>query len=1299
MRNLTLLNRGVLAPASTEAPDLPVIRSVFDPLSNAVTALLGGLGVFEVQQHEKNGTMRVLASLETQEDDSVVLFRHFPDSSQLVIVFASGDIYSIFYEQDEYQLAGSVECGIHAAAWSPDEEILVLVTKELNTVLLSRDFEPLAERHLDPQDASKSNHVDVGWGKRETQFKGRGAKAVERKNAALRDPTMPEADEGALSAFDSGEISLTWRGDGEFFCVSAIEGDRRLLRVFDRSGALDSALEPVNGLEHHCAWKPLGSLIAAIQRHKDAENNKGSTARDVLINPELAEPEPGSFVDVVFFERNGLRHGQFALRVSQDTQVGSLSWNASLEVLAVLMGSSVQLWTSKNYHWYLKQEIFSSSGNDVTEVVWHPEKPLTLAIITPGGVEVLDLAWHVNNGPVCHPDVGMVAVIDGTSVGITPLAVANVPPPMAYRDVDVGENIVDVAISASNEGVAVVSNRSFALVQMKRRGMPMILAKIGPELINLQSWGYRQACFVGDHSLCLLFDDYKTGKSHFAVFLVEKLESPLLVGTFAAPAKVILLKADLDYKYAVFETITKKVYEIDDKALIAQERGVLGLLCYDFYATEKNIFGLDLAGKLYANSRQLGSAITSLRATSLHLLFTTAQHHLRFVHMENDFSTYTVEKEALQTSKKTQNHENEHESFADERIRSIERGSLLVTASPLRFLVVLQAPRGNLETIYPRIMVLSEVRRCVLLLKYKEAFNICRTHRIDLDILHDYALHLFFANLEHFVKEIEKEDHLCLFLSCLKDENVAETKYKETTVGASLSSEQDQKKEGKINTICKAILQVLRTKDTGLNLRAILTAYASQTPPNLVDALSLISNTKDRNEKERAVEYLCFLRDVNVLYDTALGMYDVPLTLLVAQQLQKDPKEYVPFLQGLHKQKELRRKFSIDDFLKRYEKALGWLYELEKSKEELDVEEEIEEYMVNHSLYKTALRLYDQGERRNKVLSLYSDALYNEAKYNESGAIYELLGDYEKAVNSYSKSKQWQNCLSAVSKANVSEAKTKEICQELVEKLAEDHRYKEAGFIEETYLKNVSEAVIMYCKDYRYDDAVLAITRSGNLELIEDQVKPLIGEGFGTIAELVSDCKNQITSQVRRLRELRQKKKEDPYGFFGLSEGPADDGGRDDVSVVASEASTNESFFTRYTGKTRGTALTGASRRTLKNRRREARKKARGKKGTIYEEEYLIGSVGRLHERLVQTQPELKRLLEGMIRFGRLEEARILQKSFKEVLSLLKENVDEVYSMTEDDRTRINEDGELYLVEIGKVPEVKEFEGFTVLDF
>lgn len=50
----------------------------------------------------------------------------------------------------------------------------------------------------------------------------------------------------------------------------------------------------------------------------------------------------------------------------------------------------------------------------------------------------------------------------------------------------------------------------------------------------------------------------------------------------------------------------------------------------------------------------------------------------------------------------------------DWETRRVERGSILVSACPSEMSLVMQMPRGNLETVYPRALVLAVVRREVL---------------------------------------------------------------------------------------------------------------------------------------------------------------------------------------------------------------------------------------------------------------------------------------------------------------------------------------------------------------------------------------------------------------------------------------------------------------------------------------------------------------------------------------------------------------------------------------------------------
>ena len=307
MRNLIVLNKGHVSPESKTYPDLELIDSVFDVVSNSVTFALSSIesGIIEVQQFMKNGELLVLASFPT-EGGKLLSFNHFVDTCQLIFVMENGDIVTGTYDPAQpdpdttmVEIVGSIDSGLLASSWSPDEETLAILTRENNLLLLSRLFEPLNEKQLNPDDIkiTDSKHVSVGWGKKETQFKGKGAKALEREKDALkhagldlkedsplRDPTVAQLEKGTVSEFDNRSVTISWRGDCEYFAITTVEPvlvedtqelyDRRVIRVFSREGELESVSEAVDGLEHNLSWKPQGSLIASTQRHIDEEEEE-----------------------------------------------------------------------------------------------------------------------------------------------------------------------------------------------------------------------------------------------------------------------------------------------------------------------------------------------------------------------------------------------------------------------------------------------------------------------------------------------------------------------------------------------------------------------------------------------------------------------------------------------------------------------------------------------------------------------------------------------------------------------------------------------------------------------------------------------------------------------------------------------------------------------------------------------------------------------------------------------------------------------------------------------------------------
>jgi elongator complex protein 1 len=102
-----------------------------------------------------------------------------------------------------------------------------------------------------------------------------------------------------------------------------------------------------------------------------------------------------------------------------------------------------------------------------------------------------------------------------------------------------------------------------------------------------------------------------------------------------------------------------------------------------------------------------------------------------------------------------------------ESVRSIERGSRLVVSVPEGTQTVLQMPRGNLEVVHPRALTLYIVKKLLDNLKYREAMDILRRERINLNLIVDHNPEMFLKNVDKFIQQISDKQRLCLFLADL----------------------------------------------------------------------------------------------------------------------------------------------------------------------------------------------------------------------------------------------------------------------------------------------------------------------------------------------------------------------------------------------------------------------------------------------------------------------------------------------------------------------------------------------------
>ncbi|KAI9828566.1 MAG: hypothetical protein M1819_006558 [Sarea resinae] len=1297
--------------------DLPLSATTWDAATNSVICAFGptktsiSIRLKRILESAPNNTGPVSQSqdivsweapcpLPDLDCDKILDLHYFPEDLTTCLILAGGDIVVVREEplpdEDKIEIVGSVDAGITAAAWAPDEELLAITTRADTLLLMTRSYENITAISMTSEDLKASKHVSVGWGKSETQFKGKRAKA-------LRDPTMPErVDEGTPSPFDKGETTISWRGDGAYLAVnSVIQETRRAIRIYSREGTLDSVTEPVDGLEGALSWRPSGNLMAGIQRLEDR-------------------------IDVVFFERNGLRHGQFSLRLTAEElrmwgSDISLKWNVDSTVLAVCFKDRVQLWTTGNYHWYLKQEISRASDLEDPQgplfAGWHPERALRLTVASKDAAEVLEYAFDVAKGSTTPPnDSGIVGVIDGKSLKLTPIRLANVPPPMSLHDITLKSNAVDVAFSRSGSQVAVLEGGSVTLSNWNLGKRPVSAPSLQRSFPIIVPDGShpRQICFLGDSRIFILAS---SGAKSTAQVLCLDTDEQFLPCDWILQTGVSRLFTSSDHQSICVHSDDRSVSEIKglDMTSTHQEGSSLSLQQFTklplqapwvevvHYGDETIAFGLSANGTLYANDRLLLKNCTSFLVTPAHVILTTTQSLLKFVHMN------TVQELDVP-------HDNPE---VDERCRSLERGAKLVTVMPTSFSLTLQMPRGNLETIYPRALVLAGIRRSINAKRYHTAFFACRNQRVDMNILHDHAPEQFMANVELFIDQIKKVEHIDLFLSQLREEDVSVSMYKETLQkddnamngqaingvnGASTAKLAATSSTSKINKICDAFLEVLQNR-ASTNLQNIITAHVCKSPPDLNAGLLVAAKLRaeDIDAAERAVEHICFLADVNRLYDNALGLYDLDLALLVAQQSQKDPREYIPFLQNLQQMPTLRKQFTIDDHLARYTKALSHLYSL-------NAFDEILTYMQKHELYKEAIEIYRYQETElNQLMRLYADYLLAHSKFKEAGIAYEYLSDLTAASESYRAAQLWRESLCCATLIPLPASQLQALAHALADTLAESKDHASAAMIHLDYLEDIETAARLYCKGYHFAEAMRLLGLRQRPDLFETIVDAGLAEGLAGMTELLAECKAQLGAQVPRLQELRVKKAEDPRKshpplfsltkatthsrtplFSKLESGQQEeltwacfcrpivsffDGGGggggadipDNVSLAPTDTSTSAgTFMTRYTSRSNSTLHTTTTRKTSKNRRREERKRARGKKGSVYEEEYLVASIERLIERVNSVGDELARLVEGLLRRCMRERARGVEAAYCHLLALCAACLDDVFGLADD---------------------------------
>ncbi|GAA6056745.1 hypothetical protein JCM3770_005875 [Rhodotorula araucariae] len=1226
----------------------------------------------------------------------VVSFKYLPDDDALVLVLANGEVEQVFLQggaaDATRENVGTFDAGIAAAEWSPDDELLAIVTGDHQLLLLTRTFDPISEAPLHTASFGADAPVSVGWGARTTQFHGSMGKAA----AAAAARADPLAVAWLLSRADDTRVRIRWRGDGAWFAVSSVERtpDGRALRrvrIYSRVGEHSSTSEPVPGLEGALAWMPSGELLASTQRRVADDGSED--------------------VRVVFFERNGLRRGDFDLREEEARRatIREIEWSAGSEVLGLWVERedeqgraehAVQLWHRSNYHWYLKSSLspFLSSPSSSTPplssqsrgLAWHPEKPLSLSLLAPRGVEAYELCWDTLRSDRAAPhDDGTVAVIDGAETKLTPFRLQNVPPPMCALALKSPSSSpsrppAHIAFAPSPPPFPPASGTIpspppllFALlypaapahrarVELWSWALPLAApaqarARAGlppPELrwrVELDSDGgarvVRQCAVLADPGQgpssgrvaeCVAV---LAGDADGDVLLLVRREGVRAVRVREEVRRVAVAlrceEGDGDEGDGfVLETREGEILEVSSAshaepvALPSSTLSPFPEFCPHIAhvrllpapATStlhpETLIGLAPSGRLYASSRLVASDASSFALTDTFLIFTTFSHEAKFLPLAS-----LATPAALAHTESFARAATDAGSTGPVQ-RAVERGARVVAVVPSATALVLQMPRGNLETVCPRPLVLRVVKSLLNAHRYRAAFLLCRRHRIDLNLLHDHDPAAFVANLPEIVSQIRDIDFLNLFLTALKDEDVTRTMYRPLT-GTSESTPLADVSD-KVNRICDLVLADLQQRgDVFHYANSILTAHVRKCPPAYEDALKVLVDLKaqDADRAEDAVKYIIFLSDANKLFDLALGMYDFPLVLMIAQQSQKDPREYLPFLRALRALPPALQRHQIDDHLGRHASALRNLARAGDEHFAAAVT-----YARTHALWEVAHEVWDgEGDKYETVLCANADDLFDRSKYPEAALLFQLGNQPEKALLAYQRANLWQELFTlAQSSGIVDQDGVQELAADVAESLAGKRRYNEAARVLLEYGDDVDGALYYLCEGALHAEAVRIATLHSRPGLIDSRIKPSTLELQQRLVDDFTEIEEQVEKQVARLGELKQKYEENPYYYFCVDDPVA---ALENVELAPDGMSDAGTAFTRYT--VNPTTLASSTRRTSKtasSRRRNALKKAAGKKGTVYEEMYLLNSLKKAAEtRLAELQVETAALLPVLL--------------------------------------------------------------------
>eukprot|EP00698_Gefionella_okellyi_P004901 TRINITY_DN14529_c0_g1_i1.p1 TRINITY_DN14529_c0_g1~~TRINITY_DN14529_c0_g1_i1.p1 ORF type:complete len:1189 (-),score=259.69 TRINITY_DN14529_c0_g1_i1:8-3574(-) len=989
---------------------------------------------------------------------------------------------------------------------------------------------------------------------------------------------------------------ISWRGDGAFFAATIQQESSSpcRFRVFQRDGTeVPLAVRDIVTGGSVVAWQPSGATIAV---------------------PSQLSPNA-----ITLLERIGHSRAEISLRGFGAPN--ALLWDCTSQVLAAQCGRYVVVLSVANAYWYIRRVIActSTAGATAVRTMWDPAMPLKLRVLwSDGSFSETLFSWrssaltvgvpHHESTETVPPAVA--AVVDGARLLITPLARAVVPPPMSMSVLEFAACIAGAFVDGKVSAVACI-NGDFLVGEtgvagpLKILTNHVLLSQVRHVLPVTGGYVCASSGTVKGDLLLFVSDDGAVRS-----LLCDGAVTSLLLNPTGTPVAVLH-----DGRLGLISCSS------DNMQLSLSGR--LPAPCVHAAFAGLEIVSLTSRGRLFVGDAEVADGVGSFALLPRFLLYTSRPNKLEVRRLP-----FVAQQPMIES-------------------RITEPGATLVTVmGDAR--VVLQIPRGNVETVVPRSLLLTAIKQSLEVDDWLTAWGAVRRHRIDANVLYDHEPAKFASSVNQIVKSLPA-DALSAILIALRDEDVTRTLYALT-----YQRETAPAPVKKVNTVCDLLLQAMSAAETATQLTLpILTAYFMHQPPLLEDAVSLIGALKQREHErpsitaEQALKYALVMVDVEALWRAALGTYALDLALFVAQGAQRDPREYMPILDELDAMAANMQRYAIDTKLGRHDRALKHLYE---SGDQWDA---CIRLIRSKSLFEVAINLVQKvPEHLSVVRRMFAEYHESMRNFEDAGMLFVLCGEHGRAAEMFRLSGNWQCALEQFSFTSESNEERMLFARTCAEHYGTLSKYSDAAAIYETICKDPQAAFHSYIAGQKWTQAQRVAVLAGLRELVSDVLLPTIGTAAAIRTEEFQQHADEAVKMRDRLVKVRAQKQQQ---LVQQQAGSADDYGDDTASLYSGLTGLTET--SRRSQASGRSSQSGRSYLSKRRRQKQERRLLTPKAGTAGEEEALLLSLLNLVPS-ADVCTEVAALIRALLHNSMVSDATALQAALTSLQDSLQPFID-----------------------------------------